>query len=126
MSQHQKVVKPKICVIGIGDSGENAISKIVQENINDAAFVTVNMDRKEFALKKAKKKVQKEMAYRVITSSYPETGKVFAEEDMEKIKEIVKSSEVVFLIAGMGGVAGTKAPPEENEHPYDSTCYNAL
>ena len=111
MSQHQKVVKPKICVIGIGDSGENAISKIVQENINDVAFVAVNMDRKEFALKKAKKKVQKEMAYRAITSSYLETGKVFAEEDMEKIKEIVKSSEVVFLIAGMGGVAGTKASP---------------
>ncbi|HOK80401.1 MAG TPA: cell division protein FtsZ, partial [bacterium] len=43
--------------------------------------------------------------------SDPEKGKYAANEDQEKIKEVLKNTHIVFIIAGLGGGTGTGASP---------------
>ncbi|MCM8828060.1 MAG: cell division protein FtsZ, partial [Candidatus Omnitrophica bacterium] len=43
--------------------------------------------------------------------SDPEKGKYAANEDQEKIKDILKNTHIVFIVAGLGGGTGTGASP---------------
>jgi len=41
----------------------------------------------------------------------PETGKLAAEENIEELKDVLKTADIVFLTAGLGGGTGSGAMP---------------
>lgn len=104
----------KIKVIGLGGGGGNAISSMVEsENINGVEFIAINTDAQVLLANKAPTKLQigEKLTKGLGVGGNPETGAQAAEESVEKVKELLIDSDMVFLTAGMGGGTGTGAAP---------------
>lgn len=106
---HSAVIK----VIGIGGGGGNAVEHMMQENIDGVEFICANTDAQ--ALKKANAQVIMQLGEEVTkglgAGADPEIGRKAAEESRERIHELLKGSDMVFITAGMGGGTGTGAAP---------------
>jgi cell division protein FtsZ len=104
----------KIKVVGVGGGGGNAISSMVEENvINGVDFIVVNTDAQVLLQNKAPTKIQigEKLTKGLGVGGNPEIGKQAAEESIEKIKELLIDTDMVFVTAGMGGGTGTGASP---------------
>ncbi|NBB73909.1 MAG: cell division protein FtsZ [Bacteroidetes bacterium] len=104
----------KICVVGVGGGGGNAINNMVEKGIRGSVeFVAVNTDSQALAENKAPQKIQ---AGRMITKGLgagarPGTGAKALEESREEIKQAIDDFDMVFITAGMGGGTGTGGAP---------------
>ncbi|EKD62505.1 MAG: hypothetical protein ACD_52C00141G0002 [uncultured bacterium] len=104
----------KIRVIGVGGGGGNAISSMIDTSqISGVEFIAVNTDAQVLLANKASTKIQigEKLTKGLGVGGNPETGAQAAEESVEKIKEILIDSDMVFITAGMGGGTGTGASP---------------
>jgi cell division protein FtsZ len=104
----------KIKVIGVGGGGGNAVASMVEgENIQGVEFVAVNTDAQVLLDNKAPTKLQigEKLTKGLGSGGNPEIGEQAAEESVEKMKEIMVDSDMVFITAGMGGGTGTGASP---------------
>lgn len=104
----------KIKVIGVGGGGGNAISSMIESGIVDGVeFVAVNTDAQVLLNNKAPTKLQigEKLTKGLGVGGNPEIGKQAAEESVEKMKEILIDTDMVFVTAGMGGGTGTGAAP---------------
>lgn len=108
-SPHSAVIK----VIGIGGGGGNAVEHMMQENIDGVEFICANTDAQ--ALKKSKAQVTLQLGEEITkglgAGADPEIGRKAAEENRERIHEILTGTDMVFITAGMGGGTGTGAAP---------------
>lgn len=102
-----------IKVIGVGGGGSNAVEHMLAENIEGVEFICANTDAQ--ALKNSSAKVHLQLGNQITkglgAGSNPEIGRQAAEEDRERIKELLSGSDMVFITAGMGGGTGTGAAP---------------
>lgn len=104
----------KIKVIGVGGGGGNAISSMIDsQTIDGVEFITVNTDAQVLLASKAPTKLQigEKLTKGLGVGGNPEIGRQAAEESVEKIKELLIDSDMVFVTAGMGGGTGTGAAP---------------
>lgn len=104
----------KIKVIGVGGGGGNAISSMIESGtINGVEFIAVNTDAQVLLANKAPTKLQigEKLTKGLGVGGHPEIGAQAAEESVEKIKELLIDSDMVFVTAGMGGGTGTGAAP---------------
>ena len=104
----------KIKVIGIGGGGSNAVQSMVESgDISGVEFIAVNTDAQVLLDNKAPTKLQigEKLTKGLGVGGNPELGKQAAEESIEKLKELLVDSDMVFLTAGMGGGTGTGAGP---------------
>lgn len=104
----------KIKVIGVGGGGGNAISSMIEGGMVDGVeFIAVNTDAQVLLQNKAPTKLQigEKLTKGLGVGGNPEIGKQAAEESVEKIKELLIDSDMVFVTAGMGGGTGTGAAP---------------
>lgn len=102
----------KIKVIGAGGGGGNAVSSMVDgDNIKGVEFIAINTDAQVLLNNKAPTKLQigEKLTKGLGSGGDPEVGKQAAEESIEKIKELVIDSDMVFVTVGMGGGTGTGA-----------------
>ena len=102
----------KIKVIGIGGGGGNAVSSMLDgNNISGVEFIAMNTDAQVLLANKAPTKMQigEKLTKGLGVGGDPELGTLAAEESVEKIKELVIDTDMVFLTAGMGGGTGTGA-----------------
>ncbi|OQX01010.1 cell division protein FtsZ [Candidatus Parcubacteria bacterium A4] len=102
-----------IKVIGVGGSGNNAVSRMKKCNIKGVEMIVANADVQDLRKSSADKKIQigKEITQGLGTGMDPEIGKQAAEESREEIKEALKGADVVFVTCGLGGGCGTGASP---------------
>ena len=103
----------RIVVIGVGGAGNNAVNRMVDENIEDVEFYVLNTDKQALATSKAPHRI---VIGETVTDGLgaggdPEIGRKAAEASREVIEEIVKGANMVFIAAGMGGGTGTGASP---------------
>lgn len=102
-----------IKVIGVGGGGSNAVEHMLAEHIEGVEFICANTDAQ--ALKNSSAKVHLQLGNQITkglgAGSNPEVGRQAAEEDRERIKELLDGSDMVFITAGMGGGTGTGAAP---------------
>lgn len=103
----------RIKVIGIGGAGGNTVNHMIASHYENVEFMVANTDAQ--ALKTAKAPLKLQIG---LTSTRgrgaganPEVGKLAAEEDIDKIIDFVKGSDIVFLTAGLGGGTGSGALP---------------
>lgn len=104
----------KIKVIGVGGGGGNAVSSMIETgNISGVEFITLNTDAQVLLQSKAPTKLQigEKLTKGLGVGGNPEIGAQAAEESVEKIKELLVDSDMVFVTAGMGGGTGTGAAP---------------
>lgn len=103
----------KIIVIGVGGAGNNAVNRMVDENIDGVEFIGVNTDKQALQLCKAPKLLQigEKLTKGLGAGARPEVGEKAAEESSEEIAAAIRGSDMVFVTCGMGGGTGTGAAP---------------
>lgn len=102
-----------IKVVGVGGGGGNAVEHMVAENIDGVEFICANTDAQALKNSNAKTLIQlgEALTKGLGAGANPQIGKEAAEEDRERIKEVLQGSDMVFITAGMGGGTGTGAAP---------------
>ena len=102
-----------IKVIGLGGAGGNAVDYMMQEAIDGVEFAVANTDAQ--ALKKSKAPIIVQLGIGMTkglgAGANPEVGQQAAEEDREKLREVLEGADMIFITAGMGGGTGTGAAP---------------
>src|SRR5574344_2580139 len=103
----------KIAVVGVGGAGNNAVNRMIDENISNVSFYVANTDKQALSLSKAPNILilGEEITNGLGAGGDPEVGKKAAEASIDDIKKIVEGSNMVFVAAGMGGGTGTGAAP---------------
>lgn len=102
----------KIRVVGVGGGGGNALNSMIsQSQIQGVDFMAVNTDAQVLLSSHASSKVQigDKLTRGLGAGGNPEIGRQAAEESVEKIKDMLGGSDMIFLTAGMGGGTGTGA-----------------
>ena len=111
--EESKHIQPKIKVIGVGGAGSNAVKRMIEDGLTDIEFYTVNTDQQ--ALNNSKDATPVQIGINTTqglgSGADPEIGRRSAEEDTEKLRTIVADTDIVFVIAGMGGGTGAGASP---------------
>lgn len=103
----------KIIVIGVGGAGNNAVNRMIEENIGGVEFVGINTDKQALTLCKAPTLVQigEKLTKGLGAGAQPEIGQKAAEENVEELTAEIKGADMVFVTCGMGGGTGTGAAP---------------
>jgi cell division protein FtsZ len=101
----------KVC--GIGGGGGNAVTRMIEAGLSDVDFITVNTDAQALKDSPAGTRLQVgvEQTGGLGSGAQPGIGARAAEEDRERIKEVLSGADMVFLTAGLGGGTGTGASP---------------
>ncbi|RHT23468.1 MULTISPECIES: cell division protein FtsZ [Clostridia] len=103
----------KIVVIGVGGAGNNAVNRMVDENIAGVEFIGINTDKQALQFCKAPTAMQigEKLTKGLGAGAKPEVGQKAAEESSEEIAQAIKGADMVFVTCGMGGGTGTGAAP---------------
>jgi len=100
----------KILVIGCGGAGGNAVNTMIESGeVEFVDFAVVNTDSQALSRNKASVRIQiGERTRRGLgCGAKPECGKAAAEDDEDKIKNVLDEHDMVFITAGFGGGTGT-------------------
>ncbi len=103
----------RIKVVGVGGSGGNAISRMIDAKFKGVEFVAINTDAQDLHHNKAAEKVHigKNLTKGLGAGMNPEIGRQAAEENRDEIQEVLKGADMVFVTCGLGGGTGTGAAP---------------
>lgn len=104
----------KIKVVGVGGGGGNAVASMVDSGqIGGVEFIAANTDAQVLLSTTVPTKVQigEKLTKGLGVGGNPDVGAQAAEESIEKLKELLIGSDMVFVTAGMGGGTGTGAAP---------------
>ncbi|MEE9132102.1 MAG: cell division protein FtsZ [Gemmatimonadota bacterium] len=100
-------------VIGIGGGGNNAVNRMIEEDLPGVEFVAVNTDSQVLSNCRAPVKLQigKKLTRGLGAGARPEIGRQAIEENKDDVVEILRGADLVFVTAGLGGGTGTGAAP---------------
>jgi cell division protein FtsZ len=103
----------RIKVVGVGGSGSNAISRMIECKLKGVEFVAINTDAQALHHSKAGEKIHigKNLTKGLGAGMNPEVGRQAAEENRDEIHEVLKGADMVFVTCGLGGGTGTGASP---------------
>jgi len=102
-----------IKLVGIGGGGSNAVDRLKMENLDRLQLAVINTDLKALSTSPVQDKILigATLTRGLSAGGDPELGRKAAEADADKIAEIVKDTDLVFLVAGLGGGTGSGAAP---------------
>ena len=102
-----------IKVIGVGGGGGNAVEHMVKSELDGVDFMCANTDAQALVNMSAHTVIQLggETTKGLGAGANPDIGRQAAIEDRERIAEMLKGADMVFITAGMGGGTGTGAAP---------------
>jgi cell division protein FtsZ len=108
-----RVALPVIRVVGIGGAGVNAVNRMVEAEIPGIEFLAVNTDLQSLQQTTADVTVHigNTLTRGLGSGSDPSLGFKAAFEEQDRIKRLLKGSDLVFVAAGAGGGTGTGAAP---------------
>jgi cell division protein FtsZ len=101
-----------IKVIGVGGGGGNAVEHMMEQRFDGVEFRVANTDAQ--VLRKATAPVMQigeQLTKGLGAGANPEIGRKAAEEDLEKLRDFLLGTDMLFVTAGMGGGTGTGAAP---------------
>jgi cell division protein FtsZ len=106
---HQAVLR----VVGVGGAGVNAVNRMVEAQLPGVEFVAINTDLQSLQNSNADitLHIGGEATRGLGAGSDPRVGYASAFEEQDKIKDLLKGSDMVFLASGAGGGTGTGAAP---------------
>jgi cell division protein FtsZ len=97
----------------VGGGGQNAVNRMIIENLQGIEFVAINTDAQALLLSNASTRVRigEKLTRGLGAGGDPKIGQKAAEESADELYEILKGSDMVFITSGMGGGTGTGAAP---------------
>jgi len=100
---------PAVKIFGVGSAGVAMLDTLNGRDFAGAGFVAVNTDASSLASSSAAVKIQLEtkLLRGLGTGGDPERGRAIAEEQFATLKTACAGADVVFMIAGLGGGAGS-------------------
>ena len=103
----------RIVVIGVGGAGNNAVNRMIEENIAGVEFIGINTDKQALQFCKAPTAMQigEKLTKGLGAGAKPEVGQKAAEENSDELAQAMKGADMVFVTCGMGGGTGTGAAP---------------
>jgi cell division protein FtsZ len=108
-----KVHQPVLRVTGIGGAGVNALNRMVEAGVEGVEFIAVNTDLQSLQQSAAHVTLHigADITRGLGSGSDPKVGYAAAVDDDDRIKSLLKGSDMVFVAAGSGGGTGTGAAP---------------
>ncbi|MCL2397403.1 MAG: cell division protein FtsZ [Defluviitaleaceae bacterium] len=105
--------KAKIRVIGVGGGGNNAVDRMIEDNVEGIDFIAVNTDSQVLKRSKAATRIQlgEKLTGGLGAGGVPEIGAKAAEESHDDVAKAIEGSDMLFVTCGMGGGTGTGAAP---------------
>ncbi len=106
--------QPVIRVVGVGGAGVNAVNRMVEAEVEGVEFLAVNTDLQ--SLQQSTADITLHIGARAHTRARarartPNVGSQAAMEDYDRMKALLKGSDMIFITAGAGGGTGTGAAP---------------
>jgi len=107
------VGQPVIRVVGVGGAGVNAVNRMVEAEVEGIEFVAVNTDVQSLQQSTADitLHIGAELTRGLGSGSDANVGRQAAMEDYDRLKALLKGSDMIFIAAGAGGGTGTGAAP---------------
>jgi cell division protein FtsZ len=107
------VGKPVIRVVGVGGAGVNAVNRMVEAEIEGVEFLAINTDLQSLQLSDADQTLHigDSITKGLGSGSDPDLGRRAAHDEHDRIKAMLRGSDMVFIAAGAGGGTGTGAAP---------------
>jgi cell division protein FtsZ len=107
------VGQPRLRVVGVGGGGVNAVNRMVEAGVAGVEFLAVNTDLQ--SLQQCTADVTVHIGAQVTrglgSGANAELGRLAAMEEYDKVKSLLKGSDMIFITAGEGGGTGTGAAP---------------
>jgi cell division protein FtsZ len=105
--------QPVIRVVGVGGAGVNAVNRMVEAEVEGVEFLAVNTDLQSLQQSTADVTLHigAELTRGLGSGSDAEVGRAAAMEDYDRVKALLKGSDMIFITAGAGGGTGTGAAP---------------
>ena len=103
----------KIKVIGAGGCGNNVVNRMINTGVTGVDFVAINTDKQVLNASVAPYKIQigEKLTHGQGAGGNPEVGRKSAEESRSQIAKALEDTDMVFIVAGMGGGTGTGSAP---------------
>ena len=116
----------RILVIGVGGAGNNAVNRMVEENILGVEFIGINTDKQALQFCKAPTAMQigEKLTKGLGAGAKPEIGEKAAEESQEELAQAMKGADMVFVTCGMGSC--DRQNRQGYGDPYSRRCDKAL
>ena len=113
MAEPDNMLRPRICVVGVGGAGGNAINNMIRSSLEGCDFVAANTDAQALQSSLAPRKLQLgvNLSRGLGAGSKPDIGRAAAEEQLADILALLEGTDMLFVTAGMGGGTGTGAAP---------------
>src|SRR4051812_36565442 len=104
---------PQLRVVGVGGGGVNAVNRMIEAEVTGVEFIALNTDTQSLQQSAAHVTLQigADITRGLGSGSDPDRGRAAAMEDYDRIKSLLKGSDMVFITAGEGGGTGTGAAP---------------
>ncbi len=105
--------QPVIRVVGVGGGGVNAVNRMVEAEVEGVEFLAVNTDLQSLQQSTANVTLHigAEQTRGLGSGSDASVGRQAAMEDYDRVKALLKGSDMIFITAGVGGGTGTGAAP---------------
>jgi cell division protein FtsZ len=105
--------QPELRVVGVGGGGVNAVNRMIEAGVTGVEFIALNTDAQSLQSSSAHVTLQlgADVTRGLGSGSDPDRGRSAAMEDCDRIKSLLKGSDMVFITAGEGGGTGTGAAP---------------
>lgn len=103
----------RIIVVGVGGAGNNAVNRMVEEDIIGVEFIGINTDKQVLStcLAPTIMQIGEKLTGGKGAGARPDIGEKAAEESSEEISQAIRGADMVFVTCGMGGGTGTGAAP---------------
>jgi cell division protein FtsZ len=105
--------KPVLRVVGVGGAGVNAVNRMVEAEVEGVEFLAINTDLQ--SLQQSTADVTLHIGETVTgglgSGADATVGRQAAAEEYDRIKALLKGSDMIFVTAGVGGGTGTGAAP---------------
>src|SRR5205085_2914456 len=104
---------PVIRVVGVGGAGVNAVNRMVEAEIEGVEFLAINTDLQSLQQCAAHETLHigDSITRGLGSGSNPDLGRQAAREEYDRIKAMLRGSDMTFIAAGAGGGTGTGAAP---------------
>ena len=108
-----KAAKPSVAVVGLGGAGCNITTWIAEKGIAGGRIIAANTDVNHLYVQKADKLIVlgEKLCKGRGCGGYPEMGAAATNENAAELIAELEGSNLVFLVAGLGGGTGTGAIP---------------
>ncbi|HDI74126.1 MAG TPA: cell division protein FtsZ, partial [Candidatus Korarchaeota archaeon] len=106
-------VRARIVIMGVGGAGSNTVTRLNAIGVDSVETVAANTDAQHLLTSISDKKflLGKELCGGNGSGGDPHIGEEAARESMDELEEYLRGTDILFIMAGLGGGTGTGASP---------------